>query len=140
MCENGVLIVQIVVEEGDSWRGKRELLCEGTRGADVKLAGRGRTVEIYFCGSLLRTLCRPLVVDGCAVRPQHESARNMSCALLGLDFRGAVSNPIGSIRSDLEFFFADLLSVHRDAKNSLVRLECRRIGGSRSSPRQRRRA
>ena len=118
--ENRVLVVEIVVEDGDLRRAESELLREGPRAFDAQVNRGGRAVETDRRRSLLGSLRGPLVTRRRAIGMKFERAGNVRCALRRLHFRRAARNPIGAALADFEFFLARLLPTHQDAEFSLV--------------------
>ena len=85
--EDDVLIVEIVVEDGDLRRIEGELLREGPRAFHAKLDGGRGAVEGNAGGGFFGSLGGPVIGDGRAVGTELEGSGDFDFALRGLDFR-----------------------------------------------------
>src|ERR1017187_5333753 len=123
--EHRILVVQIVVDDGDLRRIESELLRVRLHAFDAEIDRGGRTVESDRRRSLLSALRGPFVVNGSAVGVKLESSRNVHHAVSGFNFRSSVSDPVAAARANFEFFGAHLLPACEYAKSAFVRGENR---------------
>src|SRR5256884_25416 len=70
--EDGILVIKIVVEHGDEWGIKREILLEGARALHLKSDARNAVGKDDVRAAVLFRLRLPFVADRRAVGQQGE--------------------------------------------------------------------
>jgi hypothetical protein len=143
--EHGVLVVEIVVEDGDEGRFERKTLFKEARLLAVgifDLVRRAGACSFHLDGDVgdavgeknVRTvlffgLRGPFVADRCAVGLQDKSARDLAGGSLGGFKIGiAFGEPAAAGGRDFELFMADGLAIELDGELAVVLGEDRRSG------------
>ena len=121
MREDFVLVVEIVVENGDERCAEGVFLLVGVRALNLQsgfrdAVGEGDAGGIGFVG-----LRRPVVADGNAVGLQDKIAGDLGGFAVGrLQGSGALGNPAVAGGLDFEFFAADGFAVKEDVEFAFV--------------------
>lgn len=119
--EDGVLVIKIVVEDGDERCAEGEILFEGA-GALHFESDFGDAVGEENVGAVgFVAFGGPLVADGRAVGLQDEGSGNFcGGGLRRLYIGGALGDPTAGGGGDFEFFMADGLAVEFDGELAFV--------------------
>jgi hypothetical protein len=107
-CEDGILVVKIVIKHGDEWGIKREVLLERARALHLKSDARDAVGKDDVRAAVLFRLRLPFVADRRAVGQQGERSGDFAgSAFRRLDVGRAFGEPAAFGRRDLELFAAD---------------------------------
>src|SRR5271154_1284896 len=127
--ENGVLVVEIVVEDSDEGGAEGEILLEGARALHFE-GDLGDAVGKENVGAVgLVAPGGPLIADGGAVGLEDEGSGNFcGGGLRRFYIGGAFGDPAAGGGGDFELFVADGLAVEFDGELAFVRGERRGSG------------
>ena len=119
--EDFVLVVEIVVEDGDQWGAEGIFLLVGMRALNLQ-GGFGDAVDEGDAGGIgFIGLRGPVVADGDAVGLQGKIAGDFGGLAVGrLNGCGAFGDPTGAGGLDFKFFAADGLAVEDDIEFAFV--------------------
>jgi len=131
--EDGILVVEVIVEDNDEGSVKGHILLEGTSALNGEIdfgdaVCEGDVGAIGFVG-----LGGPIVTDGSAVRLKRERAGDFAGgAFGGLDFRSSLGEPASGRGRNFKFFVTDSLAIEFDGEFAFVLHEDARRGGGRA--------
>src|ERR1700731_727553 len=131
--EDGVLMVEIVVQNSNEGRIEREVLLERAGALHLESDSGHAVGEEDVRAVRFFRLGAPVITDRRSIALQRQRAGDFAGATLGrLDFRGAFGEPAAAGRSDFKFFVADGLSAEFDGELALILGEDNRAGRYRS--------
>src|SRR5216684_364128 len=131
--EDGVLMVEIVVQNGDQRRIEREVLLERAGALHLESDSGHAVGEEDVRAVRFFRLGAPVITDGRAIALQRQRAGDFAGGAVGrLDLRGAFGEPAAARRTDFKFLVADGLSAEFDGELALILGEDNRAGRYRS--------
>ena len=119
--KDGVLMVEVVVEDGDERGVEGQVLFKGARALDCE-TDFGHAIGKENVGAIgFFRLGSPIVTDGRAVGLQRERAGDFANGTFGrLDFRSALGEPSASGGRNFKFLVADSLAIELDGQLAFV--------------------
>src|SRR5438105_11964210 len=120
-CEHGVLVIKIIVQDGDEGSVERKVLLKRARALHLQSDSSDAVGEENVRPVGLVGLRGPLVADRGAVGLQRERARNLAGGACGrLDIGGSLGEPTPFGRRNIELFVAYGLPSEPNGELSFV--------------------